>query len=160
MRDSRGHDGSDDSAGAERPQPDDEQQQHEPPTRREERREDAPTSDTTAGARDELGEEARNDAERPAQPHPALERALADWRRRRYRVGYADETLAQLARREFPSWDVIALGLAALGALGLAALLLRLAWRRWKRWSVVSLTVTPDDHVITHQQNSRRRPEL
>ncbi len=159
MRDSRGHDGSDDSAGSERPQPDDEQQ-HEPPARREDRREDAPLPNVTTGQHDNLGAEAPNDADHPAQPHPALERALADWRRRRYRVGYADETLAQLSRREFPGWDVIALGLAALGALGLAALLLRLAWRRWKRWSVVSLTVTPDEQVITHRQSSRRRPEL
>ena len=157
MRDSRGHNGSDDSAGSERPQPD-EEQKPEPPARSEEGREDAPAPNVAAGGRDHHNGEAHNGA--PAQPHPALQRAVAEWLRRRYRVGYADETLAQLSRREFPGGDVIALALAALGALGLAALLLRWAWRRWRRWSVVSLTVTPNEQVITHRQSSRRRPEL
>ena len=93
-------------------------------------------------------------------PRPALAQALAGWRRRGFALRYLDETLAQLSRREPPSGDVIALGVAALGALGVAGWLFRLAWRRWRRWSAVSLTVTPDDRVITHRQYTRRRPEL
>lgn len=93
-------------------------------------------------------------------PRPALVQAVESWQRRGFALRYLDETLAQLSRREPPNWDVIALALAALGALGLAGWLLRLAWRRYRQWSAVSLTVTPEDRVITHRQFTRRRPEL
>jgi len=96
----------------------------------------------------------------PTSPRPALTQAIEDWRRRGFVLRYLDETLAQLSRREAPSWDVIALAVVALGGVGLVGWLLRLAWRRWRRWSVVSLALTPDDEVVTHQQRTRRRPEL
>jgi hypothetical protein len=110
--------------------------------------------------RDEVRDVQNGQDQTPAAPHPALGQAIENWRRRGFVLRYLDETLAQLTRREAPSWDVIALAGAALGALGLTGWLLRLAWRRWRRWRVVSLTTTPDDEVITLEQRTHRRPDV
>ncbi|HUY78492.1 MAG TPA: hypothetical protein VMV29_17100 [Ktedonobacterales bacterium] len=141
MRDARGSSGSNESQ--EPQEPNTTGAPHEPNDAPLQRGDDPPDEDHSA-----------------ASPRPALGQAIAGWRRRGFALRYLDETLAQLTRREPPDWDVIALALGALGALGLAGWLLRLAWRRWRRWSAVSLTVTPDDRVITHRQFTRRRPQL
>ncbi len=92
----------------------------------------------------------RTDDESPAAPD-ALERAVAAWRRRRYRVTYQDEYLVQLVRRGLPVGAYAAVAVAAIVTV-VGILVAR------RRWTVVSLTVTPDGQVITHRQRTSRPP--
>jgi hypothetical protein len=81
----------------------------------------------------------------------ALARGVALWRRRGYEVRYQDEFLAQMVRRGGPDAVPLAVGLVAIAAVA--------AWWYVSRsWLVVSITVTPDGHLVVHRQRSRRPP--
>lgn len=92
----------------------------------------------------------RTDDASPAAPD-ALQRVVATWRRRRYRVTYQDEYLVQLVRRGLPVSVYAAVVVAAVATL-VGILVAR------RRWTVVSLTVAPDGQVITHRQRTSRPP--
>jgi hypothetical protein len=87
-----------------------------------------------------------------------LERAAAGWRRRGYRVRYEDPHLIQLVRAGRPTLaGLLLIGLAA-PLLALAALLVVQGLRR-RHWHTVSITITPDERIVTHRQWSPYPPE-
>ncbi len=85
-----------------------------------------------------------------------LQRAARPWLRQGYRVEFGDEHLVQLAApfrglspRDLFSATLVGVGLGALGTVAALALL----WRsRRHRWHIVSLVLTPERQVLTHEQ--------
>ena len=110
--------------------------------------------------------------EQPEQPEPGgtddsvgwspegsarLRAATATWRRRGYRVRYRDAFLIQLLRRRrtgLHSAPYVALTVAAL-ALAVAAWIAAL---RRRPWHVITLTIGPDNRILTHSHVSARPP--
>ncbi len=85
-----------------------------------------------------------------------LQHAARAWVRQGYRVEYDDEHLVQLAA-PFHGLSPRDLLVAALFGIGLGALgtiaALGLFWRSRKhRWHIVSLVLTPERQVLTHEQ--------
>jgi hypothetical protein len=108
---------------------------------------DEPSDKTPSEGADER---ASSDADQTRAPG-AIARGVASWRRRGYQVRYQDAFLAQMTRRGGP--DVLPL---ALGLLVIAAVV---AWWLMSRsWLVVSITATPDGHLVVHRQRSKRPP--
>ncbi|MBF6589950.1 MAG: hypothetical protein IVW57_05385 [Ktedonobacterales bacterium] len=87
-----------------------------------------------------------------------LERAATGWMRRGYTVRYRDTHLVQLVRASRPGCGGALLIALALPVLALAVLLVVLGARR-RRWHTVSLTITPEQRVITHRQWAPHPPE-
>jgi hypothetical protein len=86
-----------------------------------------------------------------------LERAAAGWRRRGYRVRYEDPHLIQLVRAGRPTLAGLLLIALAAPLLALAALLVVQGLRR-RQWHTVSITITPDERIVTHRQWSPYPP--
>jgi hypothetical protein len=89
-------------------------------------------------------------------PGLPLDRAAAAGLRRGYEVWYRDDYLVQLVRRGVPDGPSLLLVIVAL-LVFVAAILLAL---RRRTWHVVSLSVSLEGDVITHQQRARRPPPL
>lgn len=85
-----------------------------------------------------------------------LQRTARVWVRQGYRVEYDDEHLVQLAApfRGLPPRDLLVSALCGIGLGALATVAaLTFLWRgRRHRWHIVSLMLTPERHVLTHQQ--------
>lgn len=101
--------------------------------------------------------EADGSDDRPPEGSSALRAAAAAWRRRGYRARYRDAFLIQLVRRGRVgrrSTPYVALTLASL-ALALAAWIAAL---RRRPWHVVTLTIGPDNRILTHHHTAPRPP--
>jgi hypothetical protein len=85
-----------------------------------------------------------------------LSRAADTWARRGYELQYADAQLVQLAApvRGLTSRQLLlALGVGTLaGIAGALGLLTYLHLTRHGRWHVVSLLLTPERRVLTHER--------
>lgn len=95
----------------------------------------------------------------PAVARRPLRRALAVWYRRGYRLLYCDASLAQLARPAATRQTTLRLALALLILVLPVLLVLRLLARRWRRWHVVTLTIGPEERIVTHEMWSPRLPQ-
>jgi hypothetical protein len=95
---------------------------------------------------------------RPLRTSPRLAGEAEGWLRQGYSLVYADNYLVQLARKGLPPRRMAILG-ALLGmavvstAVGLTLLVLRS-----RSWHIVSLTRTPHDTVLMHDQWSDEAP--
>jgi hypothetical protein len=85
-----------------------------------------------------------------------LQSAARSWVRQGYRVEYDDEHLVQLAApfhglspRDLLLASLVGIGMGALGTLAALGLLRR---SRRHRWHIVSLVLTPERRVLTHEQ--------
>jgi hypothetical protein len=87
-----------------------------------------------------------------------LRRAAAGWQGRGYAVRYADPHLIQLIRAGRLTWQGLALIALAIPPLALAALLVARGLRQ-RYWHTVSITMTPDNRVVTHRQWAPYPPE-
>lgn len=85
-----------------------------------------------------------------------LRRAAESWLRNGYRLEFDDEQLVQLAApfRALAPRDLMLAALCGvgLGALSTLAMLGYLWLTRRHRWHVVSLLLTPERQVLTHEQ--------
>lgn len=86
----------------------------------------------------------------------SLRRAAESWLRNGYRLEFDDEHLVQLAApfRGLSTRDLLAAALCGVGvgALGTLATLGYLWLTRRHRWHVVSLLLSPERQVLTHEQ--------
>ncbi|HEX9067522.1 MAG TPA: hypothetical protein VF807_02050, partial [Ktedonobacterales bacterium] len=94
----------------------------------------------------------------PLRTSPRLAGEAEGWLRQGYSLVYADNYLVQLARKGLPPRRLAVLG----GLLGMAvvstAVGLTLLALRSRSWHIVSLTRTPHDTVLMHDQWSDEAP--